>query len=130
MDTTTLLFDRVVVATCPVILTFFSTRDANSLRLTSRLFHEVVTAHRWDDTAPELFSVKKWRYCFPRAIEYAALVGLRRVSVKCEHVSDRHFAYLRGIHALNMSKCRQSTVADKAFKNLRGVHTLNMSRCN
>ena len=44
-----LLFERVVVGTSPVILAFISTRDAYSLRLTSQLFVEVVTAHRWDD---------------------------------------------------------------------------------
>ena len=44
-----LLFERVVVGTSPVILAFISTRYAYSLRLTSQLFVEVVTAHHWDD---------------------------------------------------------------------------------
>ena len=64
-----LLFESVVVATSPVFLDFISTRDANALRLTSSLFLEVVTGHRWDDIKTEIGdSVAVWRKGFPRAV--------------------------------------------------------------
>ena len=54
-----LLFEHVIVATSPVVLAFFSTRDVNALRLTSRLFHEVVSAHRRDESRT---TRRQWLY--------------------------------------------------------------------
>ena len=116
MDASLLLFERVVVAASPVILDFISTRDARSLRLTSRLFSEVTTAHRWDDASTKIeCSVFKWRVCFPRArtaalrrystltdADFVALAGLRRVMLaECRNIMDAHFVHFWGIHNLD-----------------------------
>ena len=145
-----LLFERVIVATSPAIFAFISTRDASSLRLTSRLFLEMVTD--WDDATTSIgVSVIRWRKCFPRAVgasllcftfradkEFAALVGLHRVSFRgnspgiiffgpCDRILDQHFVNIQGVQSLNMRSC--ISITDNAFKNMLGVHTLNMSSC-
>ena len=152
------LFEHAVFATSPVLLSFFSTRDANSLRLTSRLLLEVVTNAAWNDKATLIIvgEVQKWRACFPRALAANYGYGAPRASVYegsldtglrsdddfrylreiqslfmswCSSITDNAFEYLHGIHTLDMTFCQQSTISDKAFKNLRGIHTLDMEGC-
>ena len=38
--------------------------------------------------------------------------------------------HLRGIHALNMGNCSQTTITDAAFAHLRGIQKLDKSECN
>ncbi len=64
--------------------------------------------------------------CLWRAANPTALVA--DVSGRLD-LTDADFVYLRGICALNMRECNQSTITDAAFANLRGIHTLNMYAC-
>ena len=110
------LFERVVIATSPVTFSFVSSRDARTLRSTSRLFVEAVTAHRWNDTTTVIVDVTTWRECFPRAVgailrsdvfrageAFCALAGIRRlIAPACQHLADAAFVHMRGIHTLNI----------------------------
>ena len=48
----------------------------------------------------------------------------------CRNLTNTAFAYLAGIHTLNMSSCDQNTITNAAFAHLAGIHTLDMSNCN
>ena len=49
---------------------------------------------------------------------------------ECTQITDAAFVYLRGIHTLNMTGCKQATITDAAFVHLRGIHTLEIYGCS
>ena len=139
----------------PVLLPFFTTRDACALRLVCREFLAAATEHPWQDKRTAIQgSIAAWRACFPRArcanvgyepilpgtefrvarvydADFVHFEGLRGLNMRgCGEVTDAAFARLRGIHTLDMSGCDQVGITDTAFAHLRGIHTLDMSGCS
>jgi hypothetical protein len=133
-----------------VLLRFFDTREACTLRLVCREFTEAVRVQQWEDRTTVIQgSLAAWRACFPRArcasvrkgewnegfrraplkdADFAHFQGLRELDMTdCEAVSAAAFVHLRGIHTLDMSGCLG--VTDAAFVHLRGIHTLKMGYC-
>jgi hypothetical protein len=136
----------------PVLLPFFTTRDACALRLVCREFLAAATEHPWEDRRTAIQgSIAAWRACFPRArcanvgcqllvngaevrvapvydADFVHFVGLRELNMaKCVHVTDAAFVHLRGIHSLEMFDC--SRITDAAFAHLAGIQRLGMRGC-
>ena len=114
----------------PVLLPFFTTRDACALRLVCREFLAAALEHPWEDRETVIQgSIAAWRACFPRA--RCANVGrfsfLDGADVRAAPVYDADFAHFAGLRELNMAGC--GAVTDAAFVHLHGVLSLDMSRC-
>ena len=137
------------------LLPFFTTRDANSLRLVCHEFLDCCTSHPWEDEVTVVKgSLAKWRVCFPLAkaanvgqwqpyinplgrklplkdADFVFFKGIRTLNIfwaTC--ISDAAFEFLRGsIHTLKMEGCRQPGITDLAFQHIKGVKILNMSFC-
>ena len=137
----------------PVLLPFFTTRDACALRLVCREFLAAATEHPWEDGRTAIQgSIAAWRACFPRArcanvgcsfilggtearkarvynADFVHFAGLRELNMAgCSDVTDAAFVHLRGIHSLEMYCCRQIT--DAAFVHLAGIQRLGMYSCS
>ena len=146
-------FERALVASSPVLLSYFTTLEARTLRCTSRLFLEIVTEYDWEDDKSVIRgSLVLWRRCFPcaraanvgdrRDVDDTALIylkgrqPLKKLRIAMENlgmqnaITNKAFHSLVGIHTLNMRNCRQHTITDAAFLSLVGIHTLNMSGCS
>jgi hypothetical protein len=137
----------------PVLLRFFSTRDACALRLVCHEFLAAVREHPWEDRDTVIQgSIRAWRACFPRArcanvqkwtlngaekraapvvdADFVHFEGLRELNMAgCRGVTDAAFAHLRGIRTLDMSACNQPAITDAAFAHLAGVQRLSIRRC-
>jgi hypothetical protein len=135
----------------PVLLPFFTTRDACALRLVCREFLAAAREHPWEDGRTAIQgSVAAWRVCFPRArcanvgrrtffgaeirvapvydADFVHFAGLRELNMAfCTDVTDAAFVHLRGIHSLEMQSCFQLT--DAAFTHLAGIQRLGMFNC-
>ena len=110
------------------LLPFFTTRDANSLRLVCHEFLEDVTDHQWEDKDTVIRGdVGKWRKCFPRA--RAANVGENNQYYNPQGrrtpVTDLDFVHFVGVLYLNISFC--TSITDAAFIHLQGIQCLRMS---
>jgi hypothetical protein len=104
------------------IFGFFSMKEACTLRLVCDEFRKSITDARWHDEKTKIKgSLASWRESFPNA--RAANISLRQDLV------DSDFAYLRGIHVLDMSGCTRSIITNNAFSHLHDIHTLNMKFC-
>jgi hypothetical protein len=114
----------------PVLLPFFTTRDACALRLVCREFLAAATEHPWEDRETVIHgSVAAWRACFPRA--RCANVGrysFTDAEVRTAPVYDADIVHIAGLRELNMADC--SDVTDAAFVHLRGIHSLEMLACH
>jgi hypothetical protein len=114
-----------------VLLRFFDTREACTLRLICREFTEAVGRQQWEDGDTVILgSIAAWRACFPRA--RCANMRMWKLlsdtgSVRTNPVHDADFVHFEGLRELNMAGCR--AVTDAAFAHLRGIHTLDMSDC-
>ena len=136
----------------PVLLPFFTTRDACALRLVCREFLAAAREHPWEDRGTVIHgSIAAWRVCFPRArcanvgraslvygaevrkarvydADFVHFAGLRELNMAdCVDVTDAAFMHLRGIHALEMFGC--SRLTDAAFAHLAGIQRLGMFYC-
>ena len=124
------------------ILAFLTYRDANAFRATCKEARDAVAEHKWMDSETSIKgSLKLWRICFPNAraaniwqrrdlrdIDFAYLKGIHTLNMSlCSQITDAAFAHLTGIHTLDMSYCSQIT--DDAFVHLKGIHTLDMNYC-
>ena len=139
----------------PVLLPFFSTRDACALRLVCREFLAAVSEHPWEDRRTEIEgSIGAWRACFPCArcanvqkwafegdrmarttpvvdADFVHFEGLRELYMAgCRIVTDAAFVHLRGIHTLDMSGCNQPAITDAAFAHLAGIQRLSIMWCS
>jgi hypothetical protein len=140
----------------PVLLPFFTTRDACALRLVCREFLAAATEHPWEDRRTAIKgSIAAWRACFPRArcasvrrllfvsvapgaevrkapvydADLVHFAGLRELNMAyCTNVSDAAFVHLRGINSLEMQGCYQLT--DAAIAHLAGIQRLGMHYCD
>ena len=113
----------------PVLLPFFTTRDACALRLVCREFLAAVSEHPWEDRRTVIKgSIRAWRACFPRAhcanVQNRTSYGAEK---RAAPVVDADFVHFEGLRELYMAGCR--IVTDAAFVHLRGIHTLDMSFC-
>ncbi len=112
-----------------VLLRFFNTREACTLRLVCREFVEAVRVQQWEDRDTVITgSVAAWRACFPRARCANVRMGDWEQGFRCLPVEDADFVHLEGLRELNMAGCE--AVTDAAFVHLRGIHTLNMTGCH
>jgi hypothetical protein len=135
-----------------VLLRFFNTREACTLRLVCREFVEAVRVQQWEDRDTVITgSVAAWRACFSRArcanvrifdhhyggratsvvdADFIHLEGLRELNMAgCEAVTDAAFVHLHGIHTLDMFNCDQPTITDAAFAHLAGIQRLSIYGC-
>jgi hypothetical protein len=115
----------------PVLLPFFTTRDACTLRLVCREFLAAATEHPWEDRGTVIRgSIAAWRACFPHA--RCANVGrtsrVYGAEVRKARVYDADFVHFEGLRELNMAGCYD--VTDAAFAHLRGIHSLEMLNCS
>jgi hypothetical protein len=110
-----------------VLLRFFDTREACTLRLVCREFTEAVGRQQWEDRETVIKGgIAAWRACFPRA--RCANVrkwkpNLATGSLRTNPVRDADFVHLEGLRELNMTGCE--AITDAAFVHLRGIHTLD-----
>ena len=135
----------------PVLLPFFTTRDACALRLVCREFLAAAREHPWEDRETVIQgSIAAWRACFPRArcanvgrftffgaevreapvydVDFVHFAGLRELNMaSCSDVNDAAFVHLRGIHSLEMFDC--SRITDAASVHLAGIQKLGMYNC-
>jgi len=110
------------------IFGFLTYEDANNLRLVCKELRDEVSEFYWMDSKTRINgSLKLWRTCFRNA--RAVNISVDTNYYYDEVLSDSEFVYLKGIHTLNMSYCKQNTITDAAFVHLKGIHTLNMSDC-
>ena len=134
----------------PVLLPFFTTRDACALRLVCREFLAAVSEHPWEDRDTVIKgSIGAWRVSFPCArcanvqkyafgsaekranpvvdADFVHFEGLRELYMAgCKDVTDAAFVHLRGIHTLDMSSCDQSSITEAAFVHLVGIQRLSI----
>jgi hypothetical protein len=114
----------------PVLLPFFTTRDACALRLVCREFLAAVSEHPWEDRDTVIQgAIGAWRACFPRA--RCANVQKRDEFYEVARVApvvDADFVHFVGLRELYMAGCMD--VTDAAFAYLRGIHTLDMASCD
>ena len=103
------------------ILGFLSTDDAVPVRVACKELRDCVANFTWASMNRVPGGLRLWRTCFPRAI--AANILDRPDLV------DADFVHLRGIHTLNMSRCRQPGITDAAFVSLRGIR-MNLVESN
>jgi hypothetical protein len=137
----------------PALLPFFTTRDANALRLVCQEFLAAVREHPWEDRGTVIKgSIAAWRASFPHArcanvqqwdycgsnertapVVDADLVrfeGLRELYMAgCRGVTDAAFVHLRGNHTLDMSLCYLRSITDAAFVHLAGIQRLSIWAC-
>ncbi len=135
-----------------VLLRFFNTQEACTLRLVCREFVEAVRVQQWEDRDTVITgSVAAWRACFPRArcanvqkgglkgyrrnplvnTDIAHFEGLRELNMAdCCDVTDAAFVHLRGIHTLDMTGCDQRFITDAAFAHLAGIQWLSIFGCD
>ena len=113
----------------PVLLPFFTTRDACALRLVCREFLAAAAEHPWEDRGTVIQgSIAAWRACFPRArCANVARFSLFGAEVRKAPVFDADFVHFAGLRELNMAVCRD--VTDAAFVHLRGINSLEMLSC-
>ena len=115
----------------PVLLPFFTTRDACALRLVCREFLAAAREHPWEDRGTAIQgSIAAWRACFPYARcanvgRYALMDG---AEVRKARVYDADFVHFAGLRELNMARC--ADVTDAAFAHLRGIHSLEVFDCS
>jgi hypothetical protein len=141
-----------------VLLPFFDTREACSLRLVCRELKQAVADFPWEDMGTVIRgSIALWRACLPRARganvgqrigdglyhnpngrrtavvdgDFVHFVGLRALNISlCRKVTDAAFVHLRGIERLDMSHCDQPTITDAAFAHLVGIQRLSIWYCD
>jgi hypothetical protein len=112
-----------------VLLRFFDTREACTLRLVCREFTEAVRVQQWEDSKTVIHgSIAAWRACFPRARCANVREWTDGETARTTPVEDSDFVHFEGLRELNMAGCDAITAA--AFVHLRGIHTLNMSYCS
>ena len=138
----------------PVLLPFFTTRDACALRLVCREFLAAVCEHPWEDRDTVIKgAIGAWRACFSHArcakvrkyedegefaraapvvdADFVHFEGLRELFMSyCTGVTDAAFVHLRDIHTLDMSCCDQPAITDAAFAHLVGIQRLSISGCS
>ena len=125
------------------IFGFFSTREANTLRLVCGEFRDAVSEARWhDETTRVSGPLEAWRACFPNAraanvagreylrdADFARLAGLKALNMSgCRRITGAGLAYLTGIHTLDMRGC--TGITDAGLAHLAGIHTLDMRKCD
>ena len=128
------------------IFGFFSTREANTLRLVCGEFRDAVSEARWHDETTRISgSLAAWRACFPNAraanvagradlqdADFARLAGLKALNMNgCGGITYAGLAHLAGIHTLNISHLfgRGPQITDAGLAHLAGIHTLKMRYC-
>jgi hypothetical protein len=112
------------------LLRFFTMKEARELRLVCREFKDNVEVTSWNDpttsigrwgTTPVGRHLQLWRECFPMAIAAS-------ISLHVDHIlRDEDFAFLRGIHTLEIS---DAVITDAAFPHLRGIRQLKLRNCS
>ena len=115
----------------PVLLPFFTTRDACALRLVCREFLAAASEHPWEDRRTAIQgSIAAWRASFPRArcANVGRFLYLGGAEVRSARVYDADFVHFAGLRELNMAQCED--VTDAAFMHLRGIHALEMFGCS
>ena len=87
----------------PVLLLFFTTRDACALRLVCREFLAAVSEHPWEDRGTVIKgSIGAWRACFPRA-RCANVQMWYDSDFRERSVVDADFVYFEGLRELYMA---------------------------
>jgi len=126
------------------------TAAATALRGTCTFARALVAEHPWADTRTCVWWPARWRAAFPAAVtanvgreldkglnlrlfdaDFVHFRGLHALNMSwCREITDAAFTHLAGIHTLIMWGCGQVTITDAAFLHLAGIHTLNMSECD
>ena len=77
MSTVTLL-DLLALGNGALFLPFFTTKDAEVLKLICRLFASIIKVHLWHDTTTRVYNVALWRHCFPNATACLVVLDIRK----------------------------------------------------
>lgn len=135
--------DLVEIAHGELILSYFTTIEAATLRGVCRRFRRVVTTYPWDDRDTYVFDLRTWALSFPRARyckigqSYAVLSkdlsylrGLRNLQ-RVDIVGNNNACFgdwgvheLKGIRHLDLRMCAQVELSDLGLSVLKGIKTL------
>lgn len=121
------LWLAILVTVLNLSTPFVTIPDAFAPRQCSQWVNSVVNRMPWYDLDTPV-------HARITAMGLGASAGLRLVNYHARRelstITDRAFAHLTGLHALDMSECSQSTITDKAFSHLLGLHVLSMAGCD
>lgn len=115
------------------IFSFFSTSEANALRLVCKEMRTSVSLAEWNDSDTCIIHVPRWARCFPNA--RSALVDdlYDDLSMQfseydkdsSDDIPDDHFALFGGLRKLRMMNMRSSNRALRFLGNLRELECIN-----
>jgi hypothetical protein len=146
------LCDLVEIMHGELIMPYFSTIEAATLRGVCRRFHGVVTAYPWDDRDTYVFDLRTWAISFPHARyckigqSYAVLSkdlgylhgmchqrNLQRIDMVGNNnacFGDWGVHQLKGIRHLDLRMCAEVELSDLGLSNLKGIKTLYFTARN
>lgn len=113
------MLHKIIRISPMLLLSYFTMKDANSLRLLSKEFTQTVKEYSWVDGATPVANMMKWRRAFPRAL--ACQVSPNPLSLV------QGLMYLKGLKWINLENFNPTKfISDWEFWFMEGVETLIM----